>query len=194
MQHPYEKIPLNTAGFVLAAFIIGLHLWMLLKQDDAIDYLQKFSRNYVAGVIFMTIGLIWFWLIVMPKGYNPIQMELNDFNKAKPLLLIIVPVGGYFVITQMKEFLAVRGLGLVCLMAAAPLLAAAWQEPHPCKFLIPLYAYAMIIKGILWVSMPYMFRDAVSWATATKGRFKMLTIGGLSYGVAVLVCSFAFWG
>lgn len=193
MQHPYEKIPLNTAGLVLAAFIIGLHLWMLLKQHDAMDYLKKFSRNYVAGVIFMAIGLIWFWLIVMP-GYSPIEMELNDFNKAKPMLLFIVPLGGYFIITQMKEFLAVRGLGLVCLMAAAPLLAASWQEPHPYKLLVPIYAYAMIIKGLIWVSMPYLFRDAINWATASKERFKMLTIAGLVYGVAVLACSIVFWG
>ena len=93
----------------------------------------------------------------------------------------------------MKEFLAVRGLGLVCLMAGAPLLAAAWQEPHPFKILIPIYAYLMIIKGILWISMPYLFRDAVSWATATTGRFKLLTLAGLSYGVAVLACSIIFW-
>jgi len=193
MQHPYEKIPLNTAGFVLAAFIIGFHLWMLLKQDDAIDFFKKFARNYVLGIILMAIGLFWFWLIVMPFGYSPIEMELNDFNKAKPILLLLVPIGGYFVITQMKEFLAVRGLGLVCLMAAAPLLAAAWQEPHAYKVLIPIYAYAMIIKGIFWISMPYLFRDAVTWATASAGRFKMLTIAGLAYGIAVLVCSIVFW-
>lgn len=193
MQHPYEKIPLNTAGFFLAAFIIALHLWMLLKQDDAIDYFKKFSRNYVAGVIFMAIGLFWFWLIVMPK-YSPIEMELNDFNKVKPLLLFIVPIGGYFVISQMKEFLAVRGIGLVCLMASAPLLAAAWQEPHSFKFLVPLYAYAMIIKGLIWVSMPYVFRDTVKWATASQARFKILSIAGLAYGIAVLVCSIVFWG
>lgn len=191
MQHPYEKIPLNTAGFVLAAFIIGIHLWMLLRQDDAIDFLKKFARNYVYGVVLMAIGILWFWLIVMKKG--GIAMDLNDFNKAKPLLMIIVPVGGFFVIKEMKEFLAVRGLGLVCLMAAAPLLAAAWQEPHAFKFLIPLYAYAMIIKGLLWVSMPYMFRDAVTWATASTQRFKMLTLAGLGYGVAVLTCSIIFW-
>ena len=192
-MHPYEKIPLNTAGFVLAAFIIGLHLWMIFKQSDAIDFLQNFARNYVAGTIFMVIGIIWFWLIVMPEGYNPIAMELNDFNKVKPILLIVVPVGGFFVITQMKEFLAVRGLGLVCLMAGAPLLAAAWQEPHSFKFLLPLYAYGMIINAILWVSMPYIFRDTVKWATSNENRFKMLSIAGLVYGIAILACSITVW-
>ena len=192
-MHPYEKLSLNSAGFVLAAFIIALHLWMFLKQNDAIDFLKKFPRNYTAGIILMSIGLAWFWLIVVPDKYSPIAMDLNDFNKVKMLLFIIIPVGAYFVITHMKEFLAVRGLGLVQIMAGAPLLAAAWQEPNQFKFLMPLYAYGMILSGLFWVSMPFLLRDLITWATAEKSRFKMLSLAGLAYGIAVLACSIMFW-
>jgi hypothetical protein len=79
-------------------------------------------------------------------------------------------------------------------MAAAPLLAAAWQEPHTLKILIPIYAYAMIIKGLLMVGMPYLTRDLFNWATASTGRFKILSLVGLAYGIAILASSILFWG
>jgi len=121
-------------------------------------------------------------------------MDLQDFNSLKTIMALAVPLVAYLIITECKEFLAVRGLGLCLLMAAAPLLAAAWQEPHPFKFLMPLYAYAMIIKGLLMVGMPYMTRDLISWATSSAGRFKMLSLAGLAYGVGILACTILFWG
>ena len=41
--------------------------------------------------------------------------------------------------------------------------------------------------------MPYLFRDAVNWATATKQRWQALSVVGLIYGIAVLACAQMFW-
>ena len=196
-MHPYEKISLSSAGYVLAAFIIILHLWMILKPTQTKNFLQSFPRNYNVGRTLMGIGMFWFWLLIIPDKFyfkSPISMELQDFNSLKTILSLVVPLVAYLIITECKEFLAVRGLGLCLLMAAAPLLAAAWQEPHTFKFLMPLYAYAMIVKGLFMVGMPYMTRDLINWATATTGRFKILSLLGLLYGVGTLICSILFWG
>ncbi len=192
-MHAYENIPLNTAGFVLAAFIIILHLWMILKSTAAIEFLRKFPRNTAIGRFLMAIGLAWFWLLVIDQKYSPIAMEMNDFNFLKPILLILIPIVGFFIIKEVTEFIAVRGLGLVMLMAAALLLGAAWMKPNEFKILMPLYAYGMIIKGLFAVGMPYMTRDLINWATATPSRFRFLSLAGLAYGIAVLSCSILFW-
>lgn len=145
----------------------------------------------------MGIGMAWFWLLIIPDKFffkSPIAMDLQDFNSLKTIMALAVPLVAYLIITECKEFLAVRGLGLCLLMAAAPLLAAAWQEPHTFKFLMPLYAYAMITKGLFMVGMPYMTRDLINWATSSPGRFKMVSIAGLAYGVAILACTILFWG
>ncbi|MGJ8673904.1 hypothetical protein [Rubritalea sp.] len=191
-MHPYETIPLNIAGFIVAAWLILSHLWMLLKSDDAIAFLQKFPRNGKAGTILMAIGMLWFWLLVVPFK-SPIAMDLGEFNGAKNILLAAVPVVAFLMITHVREFLAVRGLGVVCLMAAAPLLAAAFQEPATGKVLIPLFAYGVLTAGLFFVGMPYLLRDAINWATASAGRFKGLVFGGLAYGVAVLACSILWY-
>ncbi|MEZ7956263.1 MAG: hypothetical protein QMC23_06330 [Rubritalea sp.] len=196
-MHAYEKISLSSAGYVLAIFLIIIHLWMVSKPASAMTYFKGFSRNYGIGRILMGIGMAWFWLLIIPEKFfftSPIAMDLQDFNSLKTIMALAVPLVAYLIITECKEFLAVRGLGLCLLMAAAPLLAAAWQEPHAFKFLMPLYAYAMITKGLFMVGMPYMTRDLINWATSSPGRFKMVSIAGLAYGVAILACTILFWG
>jgi len=150
-MHAYEKISLSSAGLVLGACIIVIHLLMVLKPSGVMNYLKSFPRNYGVGRILMGLGMVWFWLLIIPDKFyftSPISMDLQDFNSLKTILSLVVPLVAYLVITECKEFLAIRGLGLCLLMAAAPLLAAAWQEPHTLKFLMPLYAYVMITKGL----------------------------------------------
>ena len=50
-MHPYENIPLNTAGYILAAWLICLHLWMLTKPTESKDFFIKLPRNKVIGPI-----------------------------------------------------------------------------------------------------------------------------------------------
>ena len=195
-MHPYEKIPLSTAGYVLAAWLIGLHLWMLLKPDDSKQFFKKLPRNRYLGPWFMGVGMAWFWLLVAPDGLgvlSKLQMDLGDFNRAKNILRILVPIAAAGMIMHVKEFLAVRGLGLLALMAAAPLLYSAYLEPPASRLLIPIFTYILIFKALFWVGMPYTMRDAITWATKNDGRYRMLTFGGLVYGVAVLVCAIAWW-
>jgi hypothetical protein len=92
-----------------------------------------------------------------------------------------------------KDFLAVRALGLVGLMVASPLLEAAFLKDPGSRLLVPIYAYALLTAAMFWVGMPYLFRDAVTWATANPRRWTMLSLAGLSYGVVTLVCALAFW-
>lgn len=195
-MHPYEKIPLFTAGLLLAAWLIGAHSVMLLKPAASQHFLKKFPRNQLAGQILLGVGLLWFWLLVAPEGMGPfssLAMDLGEFNKAKGILRILVPVSLVAVVISVRDFLAVRALGLVGLMVASPLLEAAFLKDPPSRLLVPLYAYALLTASMFWVGMPYLFRDAVTWATENAKRWNLLAILGLGYGVATLVCAFAFW-
>jgi len=41
--------------------------------------------------------------------------------------------------------------------------------------------------------MPYVMRDTITWATKTNKRYRMLALGGLSYGIVVLICAVLWW-
>ena len=195
-MHAYEKLPLFGTGIILGLWLIALHVLMLVKAEPVQGFLKKFPRNQQIGQVLIGVGLIWFWLLVQPTGkgaLNFLAMELGEFDKAKPILRIAVPVSIILVGISVKEFLAVRALGLLGLMVAAPLLGAAYLEDPTTRLLIPIFAYALIIKSLYWVGMPYIFRDAVTWATADQGRWRMLCFGGLAYGIAIVACALLFW-
>lgn len=195
-RHPYEMIPLFTAGLLLGTWLVGSHALMLAKPVLVQGWLKKFPRHNLSGQIILGIGLAWFWLLVAPEGMgklSALRMDLGEFNNIKPILRVLVPASLVLVAISVRDFLAVRALGLLGLMVAAPLLEAAFLKDPASRLLIPIFAYALLTAALFWVGMPYLFRDAVTWVTATPRRWRSACLCGLAYGAATLVCAFAFW-
>jgi hypothetical protein len=195
-MHPYQQLPLFATGLVLAIWLIALHSLMLAKRASFQAILKRFPRNPMMGQILLGLGLAWFWLLIAPTGLGKLSaltMDLGEFNGAKRLLQLLVPVSLILVCMSVRDFLAVRALGLLGLMAAAPLLGAAFLKDPSSRLLVPIYAYLMLTASLFFVGMPYLFRDAVTWVTANSSRWTILAASGLLYGLATLVCAFAFW-
>lgn len=200
-QHPYLLLSLQTVGIIVALYLLVTHLWMLLKPAQSQAFLGGAHRNDVAGYVTMAIGMLWFWLIVGPDGggvLGKITMDLGEspggFNGLKPWLRLLIPIVLVGLCMFVKEYLFVRGLGLTMLMAAAPILGAAFQKDPTSRLLLVIFAYALIMKGLFFVGLPYMFRDAVTWARKSEGRWKACALGGVVYGALILICALAFWG
>ena len=195
-MHAYQKLSLFTTGLVLAAWLIGLHTLMLAKPVAVQNFLKKFPRHPLIGQILLGLGLAWFWLLIAPPDLgrlSALTMELGEFNAVKNILQVLVPVTLVLVCISVRDFLAVRALGLLGLMAAAPLLGAAFLKDPASRLLVPIFAYAMLTASLFFVGMPYLFRDAVTWITARQSRWTIFSLAGLAYGVATLICAFAFW-
>ncbi len=195
-MHPYQLLPLFNTGLVLAVWLISIHALMLAKPAAVQEFLKKFPRNQNFGQILLGIGLAWFWLLIAPSGLGKLSalaMNLGEFNNAKKILQLLVPISLVLVCISVRDFLAVRALGLLGLMAAAPLLGAAFLKDPQSRLLVPIFAYAMLTASLFCVGMPYLFRDAVTWVTADQKRWTLLSFAGLGYGIATLVCAFAFW-
>lgn len=195
-MHPYQLLSLFTTGLVLAFWLIGVHALMLAKPAATQAFLKKFPRNDLLGQILMGLGLAWFWLLIAPDHLgklSALSMDLGEFNRAKGLLQIAVPISLVLVCRSIRDFLAVRALGLLGLMAAAPLLGSAFLKDPQSRLLVPIFAYGLLTAALFWVGMPYLFRDAVNWVTANQKRWTLLSLAGLAYGIATLVCAFAFW-
>ena len=195
-MHLYERLSLHGTGIALGVWLIVLHAFMLAKPQPVQAFLKKFPRNQALGQILLAVGLIWFWFLVQEPGKRWSQflaMDLGEFNGAKKYLKYAVPLSIAAVGVAVKEFLAVRALGLLGLMVAAPLFEAAFLKDPQSRVLVPAFALVLVIKSLYWVGMPYLFRDSVTWATANQRRWQGLCVAGLAYGVAVLACAFLFW-
>lgn len=195
-MHLYERLGLFSTGVTLGVFLLLLHVVMLVKAPAVQQFLVKFPRNQKIGQVILGIGMAWFWLLIAPEGKGWISflaMDMTEFNAVKPILRLLLPVIFVLVAMSIREFLSVRALGLLGLLLAQPLLDAAFLKDPMSRLLIPLWTYALIVASLFFVGMPYLFRDAVSWATATAGRWKVLCLAGAAYGVSLIVCAFAFW-
>jgi len=195
-MHPYENLSLFTIGLILGVWLIAIHALMLVKSDEVKGFLKKFPRNLLWGQILMGVGLAWFWLLIAPENLGKLSalvMDFGEFNGAKPILRILVPLTLVGVVISVRDFLAVRALGVVGLMAASPLLEAAFLKDPSSRLLVPIYAYAMITVSLFLIGKPYLFRDAVTWISADEKRWKVTALLGLGYGLATLICAIVYW-
>jgi len=175
-------LSLHSAGIVAGVFLIVLGLIGLTKPDVA-SVVKRFPRSRVAGVVLLTICLVWtFWLL------STIQM--GEFSTFRRPLLIALPIGYVLALFFVDEFLAVRALGILCLLAAEPLLDAAFLRYETSRLLVTVFAYLLIIAGLFWVAIPYVLRDQINWIARSGFRWRCLHAIELIYGGVIL--GFAF--
>ncbi|MEO5753744.1 MAG: hypothetical protein ABIR38_03465 [Chthoniobacterales bacterium] len=174
-------LSLQTAGLIAGSLLVVLSLLAIILPARV--FMPRFPRSKMAGAVLLTVDLVWsFWLLA--------TMEMGEFSSFRRPLLIVLPVGFFLVLRFVDEFLAVRALGILCLLAAEPLLDAAFLRPEISRLLLTTLAYVMIVKGLIWVTMPYLLRDLLDWSLKGMARWRLLSGLALAYGVAILVCAF----
>ena len=175
-------LSLHSAGIVAGVFLIALGLIGLTKPDVA-SVVQRFPRSRVAGVVLLTICLVWtFWLVA--------TIQMGEFSSFRRPLLIALPIGYVLALRFVDEFLAVRALGILCLLAAEPLLDAAFLRYETSRLLVTVFAYLLIVAGLFWVAIPYVLRDQINWIARSVFRWRCLHVLLLVYGGAILGLTF----
>src|SRR5262245_4421383 len=176
------NLSLHTAGVIAGAFLVVVGLLGLVKPDFA-QVLKKFPRSRVAGVVLLTICLAWtYWLIA--------TIQMGEFASFRGHLLIALPIGYVLTLFFVEEFLAVRALGILCLLVAEPLLDAAFLRYETSRLLVTVFAYVLIIAGLFWVAIPYVLRDQINWSARTVFRWRCLHAIALVYGCVILRFTF----
>ena len=183
----YEPgIPLKVMGILIGVWLITSHGVALLKPDLVKPWLKRFPRNEKIGTILVIIAFAWSFIIWS-------CMDLGEFFKIEKPVQMILIAGCVGVIVYVKEFLAVRALGFLMILAAAPILDSAFLKEPQTRLLIVAFAYAIAVKGMFWVGMPYLMRDQINWLLAKDNRWKIGTIAGALYGLLVMVCALVWW-
>ncbi|HMJ06218.1 MAG TPA: hypothetical protein VK474_08175 [Chthoniobacterales bacterium] len=174
------QLSLKAAGIGTGLFLLLLSLASLVQGETIRGLATKFPRSRFAGIALLTLAFLWsFWLLA--------TMEMGEFSNFRRPLMFFLPVGFFLVLWFVDEFLAVRALGMLCLLAAEPLLDAAFLRHENSRLLVTVFAYILIVLGLLWVTMPYLLRDHISWAIRNTTRWVGVHIVALLYGAAILV-------
>ena len=175
-------LSLYTAGVIAGAFLVIVGVLGLIKPDFA-QVMKRFPRSWVAGVVLLTICLAWtMWLLT--------TIQMGEFAGFRRPLLIALPIGYVLTLFFVHEFLAVRSLGILCLLAAEPLLDAAFLRYETSRLLVTVFAYLLIIAGLFWVAIPYILRDQINWSARSVFRWRCLHALVLVYGCVILKFTF----
>jgi hypothetical protein len=173
-------LSLHTAGIVAGLFLLLISLPGLVMPEAVRTFLTGMPRSRVAGAVLLTIAFVWsFWLLA--------TMEMGEFSNFRKPLLFALPISFGLVLRFVDEFLAARALGILFLLAAEPLLEAAFLRHEESRLLVTVFAYLLILVGLFWVTMPYLLRDQISWGTRSGGRCRSISALLLAYGAAILV-------
>lgn len=170
---------LQTAGLIAGIILIVLSLPGIVLPGRVQNWIKPMPRSRVAGIVLLSVDLAWsFWLLA--------TMEMGEFSSFRKPLLIALPIGYVLTLRFVDEFLAVRALGILCLFAAEPLLDAAFFRYETCRLVLTVFAYLLVIAGLLWVTMPYLLRDQINWMSRNNVRWRFVHGAALLYGLVIL--------
>lgn len=181
------NLNLQMVGLVVGLLLLAAHAFALVKPALSREALGKFPRHRGVGIGILTVDLLWaVWLIQ--------TVDFGEFNKYKTMMMIVVPALYVGCIYYLDEFLAVRALGVLLLLAAQPVLDAAFLHEETSRLLLTFLAYVWIVAGLFYVGMPFFLRDQISWVSSKPIRWKAAAGAGAAYGALVLLSAILFYG
>ena len=175
-------LSLKTVGLLVALLVLVSHAFAMARPAEVQRFLTGLPRSQRIGEILLLIDLVWAFALAW-------KMDWGEFYYLQNYILILLPVFAYLTWSFVDEFLAVRALGILLLLAAAPLLDAAFLKPPTSRLLLVVLAYAWVVFGMMWVGQPYLLRDQIAWINRSASRWKLAVGSGLVYGALLLLCA-----
>lgn len=177
----------------LATLLPGLFLALLgvllLINSPAISSTAKaIPRSQRAAYLFFGLGAVWFIWRVSQLG----ESDLIFAKSPTPLILGFAVLAALSFI-YVRDFLAVRGLSILMLLAGEPLLTAAYMEyHHPQRLLMVTAVYIGLSLALYLGAAPYRLRDIFDWLFRVPSRPRL--VGGIlfAYGLATAAASFTY--
>jgi len=167
------------------ALLGGLLLWGDPRVSSTAKALPRSSR---AARLFFGAGAAWFLWRLSSLG----EADLIFFSRPLPVMI------GFGVLAVLSflytpDFLAVRGLCIIMLLVAEPLLHAAFMEyEHPQRLLMVTAVYLGLALAIYLGAAPYRLRDFLEWLFRTPGRVRWIGATLLAYGLATSAAAFTY--
>ena len=183
----YNGLSLQTAGLIVGLVLIAVHLVALLKASPTKEWLQKLPRNQSIGTWVLAVAFILAMIVAT-------SMDLGEFSRMRWLAQFAVPAMFLSLLFYTNEYLGARSLGILVILIVCPVLLAAFLKSPPSRVLLSGLCYVYILLGLFWIGMPHTLRDQIGWVTKTDGRFKMVALSGLAFGVVILACALTLWG
>jgi len=174
---------LQSMELAVGLLLLLTHAFALARPEVTMRMAKGFPRSRSAGTVLLVVAAIWSFLLVR-------AIDLGEFSPLRNPMLVAIVIGSVLSWIYVPEFLAVRALGMLLLLAAEPLLESAFLKPESSRLLLVMIAYAWVIAGLFFVGMPFLLRDIISCFDHSRIRYRIGTVAGLVWGLALVIVSF----
>lgn len=179
---------LFLATLLPGLFLVLLGVVLVSNHAGVAVAARALPRSPGAAWVFFGSGAAWFILRLAKLG----EADLIFFQSPQPVML------GFGVLAVLAfiytpDFLAVRGLCVLMLLSAEPLLYAAYMEyQYPQRLLMVTAVYAGLALAIYLAAAPYRLRDFFDWLFRVPSRPRLIGGALLVYGLATSAAAFTY--
>lgn len=177
---------LTTATLLPGLILLFLGGLLLLDRATVVSSIKRLPRSRSAAILFFGIGAAWFL-------YRVWHLSEADFGQYRVQLFAFfaaVAVGAFFYV---PDFLAVRGLAVLTLLGATPLLDAAYMEyDQPQRLLMVTAVFLAVAAAIYLGAAPFRLRDFFEWLYRQPRRARVLGSALAAYGLLLSVVAFTY--
>jgi four helix bundle protein len=177
---------LTLATLLPGLVLIALGLPLLARGASVGPLFKAFPRSHAGAVICFGGGALWFL-------FNVWNLSAADFGDYHVILTIGFAALAVLAFWMIPDFLAVRGVAVLLLLSASPLLLAAYMEyDHPQRLLMVSLVYLAIAAALYLGASPFRLRDAFDWLFARPARARVTGAVLLGYGLLLSVVAFTY--
>jgi len=135
-------------GALIFVWSAGMALW----PRGMAALVGAFPRHVWAGRILAAVDILWSALLLM-------QMRFAWVDAHHVIVYAAVPVAYVLVILFVDDLLAARALGGLMLLTPLPILESAFAHPSLSRLIMTVFAYLLVIFGIVLVWSPFKLRQ-----------------------------------
>jgi hypothetical protein len=178
--------PLLLANLIPGLLLLGLGVPLLLNNSAWTASLKRFPRSQRAAYVFFTLGAAWFLYAVW-------HLSPADFGDYRGYLFVAFAAIAVLSFKCVPDFLAVRGLATLILMAASPALDAGYMNFEYWQIYFYKVAVYVAIALAIWLgAQPWRMRDFLTWLLARPERTRIVGGAVAAYGLLLAIVAFTF--
>ena len=177
---------LTVATLVTGLLLLVLGLPLLIDHPGCAAVLKSFPRSKAAAYVFFGAGAAWFLYAIW-------HLSPADFGEYRTYLFIGFAAVAVLSFKCVPDFLAVRGLATLILMAAMPLLDAGFMNFEHAQIVLYKIAVYLAIAAAIWLgAQPWRLRDFLTWLFARPGRTRGVGGALMGYGLLLAIVAFTY--
>lgn len=173
-------LKLSTLSIILGLIVALPSVFGVVKPKSFAEAVRGFHRQTAVGYVLMLLGTAWFLYYVS-------QESVSDFASMKKIFYLLFGAVGIGTCLFVQDYLPVRGLAVLFLLAAKLMADTARWEDTEWRLVIAAWAYALAIGGMWFTISPWRMRDILNWSVATESRTRLTSGLRVAFGVFVIL-------